>query len=101
MGGQTATFELSPRDADENGVVWLEMEVERVGALSIGEVPAPWHIRWLRVGLEGEVAGPPRRPTAQAVPDEKEERRPPADARKNNNRKNNKKQGPTKPADGQ
>ncbi len=57
---QEAEFELSPADADANGVVWMNLEVARLGERQIGEVPAPWKMRWMRVGLSGKVTGPPR-----------------------------------------
>lgn len=60
---QSGTLELSPADVDENGTVWLSLKVQRVGQPVAGEIAPTWHMRWLRVGLQGQVIAPPKSPS--------------------------------------
>ncbi len=82
---RTATFDLSPADADENGVIWFHMTVRRTNQGAPGDLPTPWHIRWLRMGLEGQVIDSPRRPLPdRPTPQPPRDNRPRQNGRANN-----------------
>jgi hypothetical protein len=100
---ETASIDLSAGDVDENGVVWFTLSVERSGEIALGEVPTPWQIRSLRVGLEGDVVGAPKRPAVElssAVDAEEDETPMPkkqSNTKKNNQKAEPRKQDPKKP----
>jgi hypothetical protein len=79
VGSEQVHMDLSPRDVDGEGRVWLLFDVHSVGAVSGGN-PLSWQIKDLELSLDAEVVGPPEainfgtatRPTSAAGPDEQE-----------------------------
>jgi hypothetical protein len=53
LGRQAFSFECGPDDVDENGWVWIQLDVEAPSVAT-----SPWHFREVAVSYEGEVVAP-------------------------------------------
>lgn len=55
----TISFDVTPEDVDDNGDIWLCLDVTQVGEPAMGELPIPWRLISLKLGMDADVVGPP------------------------------------------